>query len=249
MQTLRTNLPWRTAIVVFLLSLFFQPVHSQTRFSGWLAANNLYRIPDSKFGFHLDVQARTTDQLEHLETFIFRPGFNWHFRKNMFATAGYAFVLHRRNIGGVSGYAPEHRIWQQLIINQPIAFIILQHRFRLEQRFVVKSFVQQNKLENGGNWFANRFRYFTRAVIPFNGQKPFVRGFFGAIQDEVFLNFGDKSNVNGKVFDQNRLYLATGYRVTAKFDVEVGYINQYISGRNDAFTNNHIFQLATYTRL
>ncbi|MBN8428426.1 MAG: DUF2490 domain-containing protein [Xanthomonadales bacterium] len=63
------------------------------------------------------------------------------------------------------------------------------------------------------------------------------------------LNFGNTSNVNGKFFDQNRLYLAMGYRLSTKADLEVGYMNQYINGKGTSFTNNHIVQLATYLRL
>ena len=72
---------------------------------------------------------------------------------------------------------------------------------------------------------------------------------FSALQNEVFLNVGDKSAVNGKVFDQNRFYLALGYRLSAEFDIEAGYLNQYVSGSNDNLSRAHILQLATYVRL
>ena len=69
------------------------------------------------------------------------------------------------------------------------------------------------------------------------------------MQNEVFVNIGNTANVNGKFFDQNRLYLAMGYRLCTSFDLEAGYLNQYISGRNSAFTNNHVLQVAGYLRL
>jgi hypothetical protein len=221
---------------------------SQTTFNGWFAVNNMFRL-DKKFSVHLDVQARSTDQLEHLNTFIFRPGLNWHFRKNMIATVGYGYFHSRRQMSGVSGYVPEQRIWQQLVVNHNAGFVPIQHRFRLEQRFISKYEVENGDLKAQGNSFANRFRYFNRAMIPFNGSKPFVKGAFGAIQNELFLNIGDKSAVNGKFFDQNRFYLALGYRLSAKFDLEAGYMNQYVSGSNDNLSRAHILQLATYLRL
>ena len=236
---------------LFLIGCLLSTVNSsiaQTTFNGWLAANNTFRV-NQKFSVHLDVQARSTDQLEYLNTFIFRPGLNWHFRKNMIATVGYGLIQNRRTNAGVSGYAPEQRIWQQLIINHNAGFIPIQHRFRLEQRFISQTMVEDNDLKVSGNTFANRIRYFNRAVIPFNGSKPFVKGLFGALQNEVFLNLGDKSAVNGKFFDQNRLYLALGYRLSAKFDLEAGYLNQYVSGSNDNVSRAHILQLAAYLRL
>jgi hypothetical protein len=69
------------------------------------------------------------------------------------------------------------------------------------------------------------------------------------LQNEVFVNIGDKSAVNGDIFDQNRAYGAPGYRFSSRFDAEMGYLNQYINGRNDAFSNNPIVQMAVYTRL
>jgi hypothetical protein len=221
---------------------------AQTTFNGWVAVNNTFKV-NKKFSIHLDVQARSTNQLDHLNTFIFRPGLNWHFRKNMIATVGYGFVSHRRTPGGVAGYSPEHRIWQQLIINHHAAFVAIQHRFRLEQRFIGNFGVVNGEFEKGGNRFANRFRYFARSIIPFNGSKPFARGVFGAVQNEVFLNLGNKTGVNGKFFDQNRLYLALGYRLSPKFDLETGYLNQYVAGAGNAHSRAHILQLATYLRL
>jgi uncharacterized protein DUF2490 len=221
---------------------------AQTTYNGWLAVNNLFKI-NKAFSVHLDVQARSSHQAKHLNTFIFRPGFNWHFRKNMVATIGYGYFQNRRTIAGVSGYAPEQRVWQQLVINHAADFIPIQHRFRLEQRFIGRFHNENGDFVNKGNYFANRFRYFNRAVIPFNGSIPFLQGAFAAVQNEIFLNLGDKSHVNGKFFDQNRLYLAFGYRLSREFDVEAGYLNQYVSATGKNVSRAHIVQLATYLRL
>ena len=221
---------------------------AQTTFHGWLASINTFKI-NGKFSLHLDLQSRSGHQLNHLNTFIFRPGINWHFRKNMAATVGYGYVSNRRTLGNVSGYAPEHRIWEQLIINHNLAFVPVQHRFRLEQRFIGNHRLVNNEFSINGNRFANRLRYFNRSIIPFNGSKPFTRGMFGVLQNEIFLNLGNKSGVNGKFFDQNRLYLAMGYRFSSKFDIDAGYLNQYISGANNTISNGHILQVASYLRL
>jgi hypothetical protein len=131
----------------------------------------------------------------------------------------------------------------------PVAFTTLNHRFRLEQRFISKSAAINNSLETYGNNFANRFRYFFRDIVPFNGKKNFTKGAFAGLQNEIFINIGDKSSVNKKYFDQNRAYLALGYRFSRELDVEIGYLNQYISGLNQAFSNNHNIQFALYIRL
>ncbi len=230
----------------FLL-LLVKAVTAQTQFTGWLASFNTFSSK-GKTSIHLDVQVRSNDQLEHLQTFLARTGINVKLKNHITGTAGYAYISNRRNISGVVGFAPEHRIWEQLLVSHPLFHTTLAHRFRLEQRFISTSSVQDNELKNDGNVFANRFRYFVRTILPLNQEKPFRKGWFGALQNEVFLNIGDKSHVNGKTFDQNRAYAAIGYRLSPLVDLETGYLNQYVTGRS-GFVNNHVLQIAVYTRL
>lgn len=216
--------------------------------TAWFASFNTFQL-NNRFSIHFDGQWRSGDEFSTMQTLLLRPGLNYHATKRLTLTGGYGFISGRRNISGISGYAPEHRIWQQAIYSHPFLNSSLAHRFRLEQRFIGKSVVNGNQLENEGNLYANRFRYFFRTIIPFSGKKTLEKGPFTAIQNEILLNIGNNSGVNGRTFDQNRAYGAIGYRMSRKFDVELGYMNQYIRGRGAAFTNNHVIQLATYTRL
>jgi hypothetical protein len=139
----------------------------------------------------------------------------------------------------------------------------LMHRLRLEQRYLPKHHPEGDQLVRDGHREAHRLRYFFRGIIPLSPQPDgtvmagagpaksavFTKGFFAAVQNEIFFNLGDRSAVNGKFFDQNRAYLAAGYRLSKEFDMELGYMNQYISGAGTNSTNNHIVQLATYLRL
>lgn len=234
-------------ILLLLFAIAVKSAEGQSQFSGWFGNFSTFKL-SNKFSIHFDGQLRSTDDLEHISTLLLRTGLNWHAKKNMIATGGYAFIHNRRAIGVVTGYAPEHRLWEQFIVSHPFTNTTLSHRFRLEQRFISKSTVEDDELKNEGNVFANRVRYFFRTMIPI-GRKLQPNTFFAGLQNEVFLNFGDKSGVNGETFDQNRAYLALGYRISQQCDIEIGYMNQYINGRNDAFTNNHILQLATYLRL
>lgn len=249
MQTLNSNV----CMKFFICSLFaLAPVlqsFSQSQVNGWLASFYTVKLKNN-FSLQSDVQVRSTDQLQHVQTLLLRAGLNYNTSKNVMLTAGYAYIDNMRTLSNQRGYISEHRIWQQLLISHKIgAFIPVSHRFRLEQRFMGKPVLENNEVKKDGHAYASRTRYFFRGIVPFSGEKNFSKGMFGALQDEVFLNIGNKRNVNGKTFDQNRLYLALGYRFNPKFDIETGYMNQYISGRNDAFTNNHILQLAGYLRL
>jgi hypothetical protein len=234
-------------LLIIVGSISHKSTHAQTQFSGWFANFSSFKLTN-KFSIHFDAQLRSTNNIEHISTLLLRTGLNMHFTKNLTATAGYAFIHNRRVLSGVSGYAPEHRIWQQFIVTHPLINTTMSHRFRLEQRFIARSRVENNDLVNEGTVYANRFRYFFRTLLPLKKKlqekTPFIN-----LQNEAFVNLGDKSGVNGEFFDQNRAYISLGYRFVKQFDIEIGYMNQYINGRNHVFTNNHIVQLATYLRL
>ncbi|KIC96128.1 DUF2490 domain-containing protein [Flavihumibacter solisilvae] len=235
-------------LVLSLLCIGLQAsVYSQKTNTGWLASFNTITI-SKKFSLHADIQFRSGDDFNTMQSLLLRPGLNYKISSRVTATAGYAYILNRRSIDEITGYAPEHRTWQQLLVSQSAGPLAISHRVRMEQRFISKTVVDGDELKQDGNIYANRFRYFFRGVLPFNGSVPFTKGVFAAVQDEIFLNVGNNSAVNGRSFDQNRAYLALGYRLSRRLDLEGGYLNQYIQGRGDSFTNNHVIQLAVYTR-
>ncbi|MDF2385335.1 DUF2490 domain-containing protein [Nostoc ellipsosporum NOK] len=233
---------------ILLFTLCAITASAQSQFSGWGASFNTIKL-NKKFSVHADVQWRSTDEVKQTQTLLLRSGINFHANKNFILTAGYAYISNRSRSGNLSAYIPEHRIWQQLIYNHKIKTVFTQHRFRLEQRFISTTGIVNNELEKTGTVTSHRARYFIRNILPFQNAASFTEGWFGALQNEVFVNVANTDRVNGKFFDQNRLYLAIGYRLSRSFDLEAGYMNQYISGRGDRFVNNHIAQLATYLRL
>lgn len=222
---------------------------AQVQQSGWVASFNTFGLAP-KWSLHFDAQARSSDNVKQVQTLLFRPGINYHINKAWVVTAGYAYIPNRRTIGNISELLSEHRVWQQLVYNHKINRIASAHRLRFEQRFLPQVVFDLGNLQKNGHHTAYRLRYFTRHLLPLKKGDTFTGGPFFALQDEVFINTGNKSFVNGRSFDQNRLYLAFGYRVpNSKLDLEAGYMNQYIQGRGRALTNNHIAQLAVYKRL
>ena len=66
---------------------------------------------------------------------------------------------------------------------------------------------------------------------------------FFVAADEIFVNFG--KNVPANIFDQNRLYLALGWRFTKDTNIQVGYMNQFIEKSDGVHKeNNHTLQVA-----
>ena len=228
-------------IFTFFLSIFVLNGFSQqlNQNSGWLLFLNSTKFND-KWGLHLDVQLRTADHWDGVRNFLFRPGVTHYINKNSNATVGYLLTTtNLKNTGAADHTLTEHRIWEQYIYTHKIKPVYMQHRFRLEQRFMETA---------TGDAFSQRFRYFFRAILPvLDAKERFVAGPFVALQNELFFNVQNREQLNGKLFDQNRAYAALGYRFNKRFDMEAGYLNQSINGRT-ANTSNHAAQLAFYTR-
>lgn len=208
--------------------------------TGWLFLMNNNRL-SKKWGTHLDVQLRTGDQFSHLKNFMFRPGLTYFLNDKSDVTLGYLLnETYLPQAGTKDIQLTEHRIWQQYIYKHKISTVNVSHRFRLEQRFIEQ--------QGGTDVFAQRMRYFFRFLLPLvKEQQSFQKGAFVALQNELMFNVQHKESINGHFFDQNRAYLAGGYRFSKQLDLEAGYMNQAVKNRNGQSINN-IVQLALYTR-
>lgn len=234
-------------IIPLLLLLPYSPLQSQTQWTGWLASFNTIKT-GKHTSLGVDLQMRSNDKMKNVQTLLFRAGFNYHVSKKAILTAGYAYTHNRRVFSTVTTYAPEHRLWQQFLYTHKIKNISISHRFRTEERFIGKTKVVNQQANTDGYLYTSRFRYFLRNVIPLK-KGALQKGAFAALQNEIFLNVTHLKNVNGETFDQNRFYIAAGYRLHPSLDLEIGYMNQYINGRGTQFTNNQVIQLASYLRL
>ena len=225
-------------ILILILSSRLSAQTTQEN-SGWFAWFNTYRL-SHRWGLYFDGQVRSADNWSYVRNLLLRPGVTYFFDSKNNITVGYAYIGSYNRLPEPSKNSlSEHRIWEQYIYLTKIGRVSLQNRFRLEQRFI------ERQTEN---LFSQRLRYFVRAIIPLQKQNgPFSEGLFAALQNEIFLNVQNKDDINGSVFDQNRIYGAVGFRFNPKLDLEVGYMNQYTNGSSNDVSNN-IIQMALYTR-
>ena len=246
----------RLIITSVLVIGYIAGLHAQssTDFDGWAFFNGTIRF-EKKFRVLFEGQLRSNNQWQASQSYILRTGILYNIKVNQSVALGYAFLNNYRTISGTNGWSPENCIWEQYANNQTsnigAHLLAIRNQFRLEQRFIGQSVAKDNKLETDSFAFAQRLRYQLRLVLPFlkTEDNKFVKGFYFALQDEILVNIGDKSAVNGKFFDQNRAYAATGYRFSPKIDIEMGYMYQFISGTGSKSSNNNIIQFATYFRL
>ena len=177
----------------------------------WLMYFGQNRL-NQHFSIHSEVQYRNHTALPiNIEQLLLRTGLNYHFSTDAFATAGYGYIAtHLYESAQTNPESEEHRVWQQLIMNNKLGKTKFEHRYRTEQRWV-----------NGE--YKNRLRYRLMMFIPLN--KPSVEP--GAL----FLGFYDEIFVNTKntFFDRNRLYGALGYQINQLTGIQLGLLHQQVN--------------------
>ena len=193
--------------LLFLGSMF---VKAQTDTGNWLMYFGTNKVSE-KFSIHIEAQYRNhTISPTNIEQLLLRTGLNYHFKPNASATFGYAHIgNYEYDSERKSPEVEEHRIWQQFLTTNTIGRVKLEHRYRLEERFVEDDFKM-------------RFRYRLMVFIPLNRPKIEAGALYLGIYDELFIN--DKRNF----FDRNRLYGGLGYQYANNMHFQVGLLRQEV---------------------
>ncbi|MBX2927223.1 MAG: DUF2490 domain-containing protein [Saprospiraceae bacterium] len=205
-----------------------------------------------KWGVHLEAQLRRSDWLSAPQQVLLRTGLNYHFNSQVFATAGYCYVV-TSPYGDLPAAAtfPENRIWEQVQAKAQYGRIEWVNRLRLEQRFVnapAPVTGSPGVFEPGDAVYTNRFRLFNRISIPFKGKSITDGSLYLTLYDEVFFNFGKQVAVNA--LDQNRAYAALGYKIPNLGRLELGYLYQTLY-KSDGIKieRNHTLQVGLISNI
>lgn len=202
-----------------------------------------HKVSD-KWGVHIEAQFRVSDIFKSEQQILLRPGLNYYFNNQAFATVGYCYV-HTGQYGGFPAKSafPENRFWEQIQVKNQVGYVELISRFRLEQRYVKSPVAVGAIYEPGDALYSNRFRVFNRISIPFKGKTIQDKSLYISAYDELFVNFGKKVGQN--IFDQNRAYIALGYKIPKVGKLKIGYLNQLIFKAPDGIKveNNNTLQI------
>ncbi len=182
----------------------------------------------SKFNWHNEVQYRNFNFAGDLQQLLLRTGIGYNLTENNNnVLLGYAFI-------NTQNYLPnsddkvgtnEHRIYQQYITRQNFGRVFMQHRYRIEERFLQADFQM-------------RFRYFLSFNIPVNRKTMTEKTLYLSVYNEIFLN------AQNSTFDRNRLYGALGYVINKNFRAEVGFMAQTLEN-----TNRNQFQIVLFNNI
>lgn len=215
---------------------------------GWLVYTGTFKLRN-KLSVHTEYQWRRVNGLKSWQQGLLRTGVNFAIRKDVSINAGYAFAeSFPYGDYPVATAFPEHRIFEQLVVKNPVGKMDISHRFTLEQRLVGKVVIQNGSKETDYT-FLNRMRYRIRAEFPFSKNKQEKNVWSIMLMDEIFIGWG--KNIGANIFDQNRLAFLVGYKLNQNLKFEAGYLNQVLQqGKrvNDkpVFQYNNGFVLASH---
>ena len=140
----------------------------------------------------------------------------------------------------------EHRTYQQVIIKSKVGSTPLEHRLRLEQRWIQRV-DSSRRIALDEHFFQNRLRYRAGISVPLRydekgtgkAREPET---FLFLNDEVMLSFGKA--VDRNEFDQNRFAVGIGQKL-GNVILQSGYLHQYLKRANGyQFESNHTLTLS-----
>lgn len=205
--------------LLLLLSIIFissSIIAQEDEWGNWIMYFGTNKITD-KWSIHSEIQYRNhTIEPINIEQLLLRTGANYHLKENAIVTLGYGFVgSYEFESEQKAPESKEHRIFQQLILNNKLNRLKFEHRYRLEQRWV-------------NSEYRNRLRYRLMLFLPLNKPTITKGTVFLGIYDEIFMN------TKREFFDRNRFYTAVGYQFSKSTQVQVGYLRQrvYAFGKN-----------------
>lgn len=242
-------------VIVFFSLLSLPTFGQQERIKdsnqiGWFVYNGDHKL-SKNLTLHTEYQWRRVNWITDWQQSLARLGAAYKLSEKIKVGGGYTFFITypygKYPVADTGVPTPEHRLYEDIQLNDALGIVKLSHRFRLEQRWLA------NPDENGSHtivsWdYQNRIRYQLSAMLPLQGQTIDDHELYLSFFDELFIGFG--KNVGYNIFNQNRIYGAVGYQFSENFKVELGYLNQISQHPEaDPITNNRVFEYNNGFRL
>jgi hypothetical protein len=199
----------------FLLSVSQTAFSQKTDIGNWFIYFGNQKI-NKKWNWHNEVQYRNYNFIGDLNQLLLRTGIGYNLSENNNnLLLGYGFIHTKRYLanGKDKEGTNEHRIFQQFITRQNFNRVFVQHRYRIEERFLP-------------NDFQMRFRYFLSVNVPLNNKAMTKNTVYASAYNEIFLNG------QAPIYDRNRLYGAIGYVLNKNIKVEAGFMAQTLENQN-----------------
>ncbi len=177
-----------------------------------------------------DVQERSFMKPIKQNQFTLRTQVNYNLGHNWTTAGGISYV--RTHAGDPTSLSPlvipELRINQDLNYKQKFNSFSLNHRYRMEERFIQKSI---NDTLTEGYKFIERLSYTLSFEYKLVKSKNNIRTLILKATDGIFINA--KKHLPYTTFDQNRFYTGLNYQMYKNVTIEMGYINIFQRRNSD----------------
>lgn len=223
-----------------------QPATAQTarirdvNINSWWVVSGDYAV-HGKWGVFTDVQARRSNFAAIWQQFQTHNLVTYRLTPNVQLGGGYAYTRNGR-YGDFPATRPtnEHRTFLQLTVKENYKKFELEHRYRVEQRFI-----QNFTTGNDYFWrYQNRLRYQLKGTLPLSNKSEERR--YLSVGGELLLAYGP--NHGPSPFDQDRLFAGFGYKLSTHNKLEVNYLNQFLLQRNGKIEeSNHTLRVTFST--
>jgi hypothetical protein len=242
------NFVFISICLVFAIKSFAQKQISDQQHA-WVTYQGNHKL-SPKIGLHTEYQWRRSDNFQHWQQSLLRVGIDYHIHQNAFISAGYGHIItYEYGDMPVNHQFNEHRIWEQFNQKNTLGRFEIQHRYRLEQRFLENWIKDANgNYVKSDNLFRQRIRYRLMILVPLSRKEMADKTLFLNVNDEPFIGFG--KGIGKNILDQNRFNINLGWRFYKDLNVQVGYLNQFIAKLDGVkMERNHTLLLSTIYNL
>jgi hypothetical protein len=180
---------------------------------GWAVYQGNHKL-NSKLDLHTEYQWRRADGFANWQQSLARVGLDYRLYPNCTFSGGYGWIIsYPYGSQPLAAKTQEQRLWQQVNLKAQYGSIQIQHRYRLEQRLI-------------DTLFRQRIRYRAQVIIPLAKKGLVNHAPFLNVNNEIFLGFG--KGIGKNVLDQNRFIAAFGWYFNQDFNIQLGYLNQFV---------------------
>ena len=219
---------WLIVIILFVFGGYFKAQKTiSNQNHAWVTYLGNHSLTE-KINLHTEYQWRRADGFQNWQQSLARIGIDYNLLPNLSITAGYGWIVsYPYGDQAIAHTYNEHRIWQQVNAKAKYGRFELQHRYRLEQRFL-ENYIrnQDGTFSKGADLFRQRVRYRAMVLVPLSRKEMLDNTLFLNVNNELFLGFG--KGIGKNILDQNRMNFALGWRFNKDFNVQVGYLNQFV---------------------
>jgi hypothetical protein len=215
---------FKPSLLCFIAAIIALPSFAQTPGLGtWNVLSGKMTF-NKRWNAFAEAQIRSQQFVHDFNYYEYKGGVGYNFKANVSVLLAMGHYKTFQPTGDfINPAVTEFRIWQQFTLNNNIGRLKLEHRYRIEQRFI-------------SSGYRNRFRYRLNALFPFGRKVIENKTWYASVSNEVFLANEDP------YFEQNRIFGGLGYQFNDHVNMLTGFINRFDNSPSHTQSWKNFFQ-------